>query len=49
MGMISRVELVVFLQVGAAYTPLPLVESVGPVFDPRSPTPGITRTPMRGK
>ncbi|KAF4103347.1 cell division cycle-associated protein 3 [Onychostoma macrolepis] len=35
------------IQVGVAYTPLPVVESVGPVFDPRSPTPGITRTPMK--
>ncbi|XP_067305029.1 cell division cycle-associated protein 3 [Pseudorasbora parva] len=36
------------IQVGVAYTPLPVVESVGPGFvDPRSPTPGITRTPMK--
>ncbi|XP_077065941.1 cell division cycle-associated protein 3 [Siphateles boraxobius] len=36
------------LQVGVAYSPLPVVESVGPGFvDPRSPTPGITRTPIK--
>ncbi|XP_056331709.1 cell division cycle-associated protein 3 [Danio aesculapii] len=36
------------IQVGVTYSPLPVVESVGPVFvDPRSPTPGITRTPMK--
>ncbi|KAK7157539.1 hypothetical protein R3I93_008894 [Phoxinus phoxinus] len=36
------------LQVGVAYSPLPVVESVGPGFvDPRSPTPGITRTPLK--
>ncbi|XP_073704006.1 cell division cycle-associated protein 3 [Garra rufa] len=36
------------IQVGAAYSPLPAVESVGPVFvDPRSPTNGITRTPLK--
>ncbi|KAI2655358.1 cell division cycle-associated 3-like protein [Labeo rohita] len=36
------------IQVGVAYSPLPVVESVGPVFvDPRSPTPGITRTPIK--
>lgn len=36
------------IQVGVAYSPLPVVESVGPVFvDPRSPTPGVARTPMK--
>ncbi|XP_067249482.1 cell division cycle-associated protein 3 [Chanodichthys erythropterus] len=36
------------IQVGVAYSPLPVVESVGPGFvDPRSPTPGITRTPIK--
>ncbi|KAA0703145.1 hypothetical protein E1301_Tti010747 [Triplophysa tibetana] len=36
------------IQVGVAYSPLPVVESVGPVFvDPRSPTPGVTRTPVK--
>ncbi|CAM4699444.1 unnamed protein product [Leuciscus chuanchicus] len=36
------------LQVGVAYSPLPVVESVGPGFvDPRSPTLGITRTPIK--
>ncbi|XP_051575655.1 cell division cycle-associated protein 3-like isoform X2 [Myxocyprinus asiaticus] len=36
------------IQVGVAYSPLPVVESVGPVFvDPRSPTPGVARTPIK--
>ncbi|XP_016321971.1 uncharacterized protein LOC107673050 [Sinocyclocheilus anshuiensis] len=36
------------IQVGVAYSPLPVVESVGPAFvDPRSPTPGVTRTPLK--
>ncbi|XP_043117013.1 cell division cycle-associated protein 3 [Puntigrus tetrazona] len=36
------------IQVGVACSPLPAVESVGPVFvDPRSPTPGVTRTPIK--
>ncbi|XP_056125942.1 cell division cycle-associated protein 3 [Rhinichthys klamathensis goyatoka] len=36
------------VQVGVAYSPLPVVESVGPGFvDPRSPTAGITRTPIK--
>ncbi|ROI36429.1 Cell division cycle-associated protein 3 [Anabarilius grahami] len=36
------------IQVGVAYSPLPVVESVGPGFvDPRSPTPGVTRTPIK--
>ncbi|XP_051576776.1 uncharacterized protein LOC127453960 [Myxocyprinus asiaticus] len=36
------------IQVGVAYTPLPVVESVAPVFvDPRSPTSGIARTPIK--
>ncbi|XP_026084476.1 cell division cycle-associated protein 3-like [Carassius auratus] len=36
------------IQVGVAYSPLPVVESVGAAFvDPRSPTPGVTRTPIK--
>uniref|UniRef100_A0A8C2J603 Cell division cycle-associated protein 3-like n=1 Tax=Cyprinus carpio TaxID=7962 RepID=A0A8C2J603_CYPCA len=36
------------IQMGVAYSPLPVVESVGPAFvDPRSPTPGVTRTPIK--
>ncbi|XP_052003464.1 cell division cycle-associated protein 3 isoform X2 [Xyrauchen texanus] len=36
------------IQVGVVYSPLPVVESVGPVFvDPRSPTPGVARTPIK--
>ncbi|XP_059363627.1 uncharacterized protein LOC132102919 [Carassius carassius] len=36
------------IQVGVAYSPLPVVESVGPAFvDPRSPTAGVTRTPIK--
>ncbi|XP_018972883.1 cell division cycle-associated protein 3-like [Cyprinus carpio] len=36
------------IQMGVAYSPLPVVESVGPAFvDPRSPTPGVTRTPVK--
>ncbi|XP_016145177.1 cell division cycle-associated protein 3 [Sinocyclocheilus grahami] len=36
------------IQVGVAYSSLPVVESVGPALvDPRSPTPGVTRTPLK--
>ncbi|XP_052000661.1 uncharacterized protein LOC127656387 [Xyrauchen texanus] len=36
------------IQVGVAYSPLPVVESVAPVFvDPRSPTSAIARTPIK--